>query len=317
MARRKQPLVFSGSGSGSFTAAVCKHLDVRPGACGAKHFSEGNTFVRVGENVRGEDVFFVQSLSYPVNDHFMEILFYADAFKRASAASVTAVIPFFSYGKGDKKDEPRVSIRGRVCADCLEAAGVDRIVTMDLHAPQIQGFFRIPVDHLYALPVIAGHFKKKMRRGQPWIVAAPDVGAAQMANAYARALDAHTVIAEKIRTDHREKAYVNRIIGHGDGCNALIVDDFTITGGTLIATAQRLQQEGAREIYAAVSHGVLTPGSAERIDASPIKELVMTDTLEYRFEALPKKASEVSVLFAAAIRNIYNKTSVSKLFEAT
>lgn len=312
-----QLLIFGGSASPRFTESICRELGVTPGKCDSRHFSEGNTFVRVLENVRGRDIFFVQSLSYPVNDHFMEMLFYIDAFKRASAKSVTAVIPFFSYGKGDKKDEPRVSIRARVCADCLEAAGVDRIVTMDLHAPQIQGFFRVPVDHLYALPVIAGHFKPRVTTGE-WVVVAPDVGAATMANGYAKALNAKTVIAEKIRKDHREEATVQRLIGHVAGKNALIVDDFTNSGGTLIATAERLRAENAADIYAAVAHGVLTRGSVARIAASPIKELVITDTIEYRFEPLPPSVTVVTAapLFAKAIRNIHNQTSVSALFEA-
>jgi len=307
-------LIFPGSGSRKLTLAICKYLRVKPGKCAAMHYAEGNTFVRVGENVRGRDVFFVQSLSYPVNDHLMEILFYIDAFKRASANSVTAVIPFFSYGKGDKKDEPRVSIRARVVADCLEAAGVDRIVTMDLHAPQIQGFFHVPVDHLYALPVIADHFRRKVSKN--WVIVAPDVGAAKMANGYARALGAQTVIAEKTRTGLRQAAKVNRIIGRVSGQHALIVDDFTITGGTLIATAERLKAEKAKNVYAAVAHGVLTKGSAALIQASPIKELIVTDTLQYRFEPLPKKVQVVSTaaLFAKAIRNIHRQTSVSKLF---
>jgi len=315
MAARDKLLIFPGSGSRDFTDAVCRHLRVKPGLCEALHFSEGNTLVRVLENVRGRDVFFVQSLSYHVNDHLMEILFYADAFRRASAKSVTAVIPYFSYGKGDKKDEPRVSIRARVVADCLEAAGVDRIVTMDLHAPQIQGFFRVPVDHLYGLPVIAAHFRKKVNRD--WAIVAPDVGAAKMANAYAQVFGASTVIAEKMRDGHREKAFVQRIIGEVRGRNALIVDDFTITGGTLIATAKKLREEGAGDIYAAVAHGVLTAGSAARIDASPIKEMIVTDTIEYRFEPPPKKLRVVSTakLFAQAINNIFRQTSVSKLFE--
>ncbi|MBN2562962.1 MAG: ribose-phosphate diphosphokinase [Phycisphaerae bacterium] len=315
MPKDNKLLIFAGSGSQQFTAAVCKELGVSPGECSAKHFSEGNTFVRVGENVRGKDVFFVQSLSYPVNDLFMEMLFYVDAFKRASASSVTAVIPFFSYGKGDKKDEPRVSIRARVCADCLEAAGVDRIVTMDLHAPQIQGFFHVPVDHLYAMPTIAPYFRKKVRSN--WVVVAPDVGAAKMANGYAKTLGAQTVIAEKTRKNHREEAIVKRIIGEVAGRNALIVDDFTTTGGTLIATAERLKLEDAQDVYAAVAHGVLTKGSAERIDASPIKELVITNSLEYRFEPLSKKVKVLSAapLFAKAIRNIHRRTSVSALFD--
>ncbi|MFQ5410995.1 MAG: ribose-phosphate diphosphokinase [Phycisphaerae bacterium] len=307
-------LIFSGSGSRKLTTAICRNLGVKPGKCDARHYAEGNTFVRVGENVRGRDVFFVQSLCYPVNDHLMEILFYIDAFKRASANSVTAVIPFFSYGKGDKKDEPRVSIRARVVADCLEAAGVDRIVTMDLHAPQIQGFFHVPVDHLYALPAIVSHFKRKVTRN--WVIVAPDVGAAKMANGYAQALGAKTVIAEKTRTGNRHTARVERIIGRVGGRKALIVDDFTITGGTLIATAERLEADGAGDIYAAVAHGVMTKGSAARIQASPIKQMVMTDTLEYRFESHSPKVKVISTaaLFAKAINNIHRQTSVSKLF---
>jgi len=315
MPQRDKLLIFAGSASPGFTAAICAELGVAAGKCDAKHFSEGNTFVRVLENVRGKDVYFVQSLSYPVNDHFVELLFYIDAFKRASARSVTAVIPYFSYGKGDKKDEPRVSIRARVCADCLEAAGVDRIVTMDLHAPQIQGFFRVPVDHLFALPVIAGYFKPKVTGD--WVVVAPDVGAAAMANGYAKTLGAKTVIAEKTRKDHREEAYVNRLIGHVAGRNALIVDDFTISGGTLIATAERLRAENAGDIYAAVAHGVLTKGCAARLAASPIKEMIITDTIEHRFEALPPMVKVVSAapLFARAIHNIHHHASVSALFD--
>lgn len=309
-----QLLIFAGSASPAFTAAICRRLGVTPGRCSAAHFSEGNTFVRVGENVRGKDVFIVQTLSFPVNDNFVELLFYIDAFKRASANSVTAVIPFFSYGKGDKKDEPRVSIRARVCADCLEAAGVDRIVTMDLHAPQIQGFFNIPVDHLYALPVFVARVRRRMTGN--WVVVAPDVGAAKMANGYAKLLGAEVVIAEKTRPDRRERTVVRRIIGEVAGRHALMVDDFTTTGGTLIATAEKLVAEGAKDVYAAVTHGVLAKGSAARIDASPIKELLITDSLEYRFEPLPRKVRVVSVapLFAKAIRNIHRQTSISELF---
>jgi ribose-phosphate pyrophosphokinase len=316
MAQNRNPLVFGGSSSPRLTGAICRHLKIKPGRCEAVRFSEGNTFVRVRENVRGRDVFLVATLSRPVNDRFMEILFYVDAFRRASAASVTAVIPFFSYGKGDKKDEPRVSIRARVCAECLEAAGVDRIVTMDLHAPQIQGFFRVPVDHLYGLPLIADYYRPRIKDGS-WVVVAPDVGFGEMARRYARVLGAKTVIAEKIRVHHDERAKVDRIIGHVAGRRALIVDDFITTGGTLIATAERLAAEGAKEIYAGITHGVLGPGALDRIERSAIRKLVMTDTLEHEAKGLPKKIHVVSAapLFARAIRNIYKKTSVSQLFD--
>jgi ribose-phosphate pyrophosphokinase len=277
-------------------------------------FSEGNTFVRVLENVRGRDVFVVQGISYPVNDNFVELLFWIDAFKRASASQVTAVIPFLSYAKGDKKDEPRVSIRARVCADCIERAGADRVLTMDLHSPQIQGFFQRPVDHLLAMPVICDYFKKKGI--EHLAVASTDVGFGKQASKYADLLDAPVVIGNKERPDHSEQARVWSVIGDVQGRNVLIVDDIVFTGGSLIAMAQAVKAQGARDVYAAVSHGVLAPGAAAKIAASQIKELVITDTLEYRFEDLPPNVRVLSVapLFADAIRSIHECTSISRLF---
>jgi len=315
MATSSSLAIFGGCGSPRLAKAIARRLRSRLGRCQTLHFSDGNTFVRVLDNVRGKDVFLVQTLSRPVNDRFMELLFYIDAFRRASAGSITAVIPFFSYGKGDKKDEPRVSIRARVCADCLESAGVDRIVTMDLHAPQIQGFFRVPVDHLYGLSLIARHYRQRTARGD-WVVVAPDVGFGEMARHYARALGARTVIAEKVRDAHDEKARVERIIGRVSGCNALIVDDFVTTGGTLIATAERLKAEGARSVFAGVTHAVLGADAARRLDASPIEELLVTDTLEHAPRELGKKirVATAAPLFAEAIRSIHLRTSVSRLF---
>jgi len=315
MSEADRLLVFAGSASPRLTADICARLGIPVASSEARHFSEGNTFVRIGDNVRGADCFIVQTLSAPVNDRFMELLFTIDACKRASAASVTAVIPFFSYGKGDKKDEPRVSIRARVCADCLEAAGVDRVVTMDLHAPQIQGFFRVPVDHLFALPIIAEACRERL--GGDGVVVAPDVGFGEMARRYAKVLGAQTCIAEKIRTAHDEVAHVTRIIGDVAGKRALIVDDFVTTGGTIVATAEQLMRVGATEVMAGVSHGVLGRGAAAKLDGSPLRELVITDTIEHRFEPLPRKVRVVSAadLFARAIRNIFERTSVSTLFD--
>ena len=209
--------------------------------------------MRVLENVRGRDVFLVQGTAFPANDNFMELLFWIDALKRASARSVTAVIPYFSYAKGDKKDEPRVSIRARVCADAIEAAGVDRVVTLDLHAPQVQGFFKVPVDDLYAMPVLCDAIAAKALGDL--VVVAPDAGFAKKARQWSRRLHAPLAIADKQRVDHSESAEVVELIGSVEGRAALIVDDFTISAGTLADAARVLVERGATSVHAAVTHG--------------------------------------------------------------
>jgi ribose-phosphate pyrophosphokinase len=306
--------VFAGTANPKLASEICRYLGIDLSPSEAVRFSEGNTFVRVSANVRGRDVFVVQGISYPVNDNFVELLFWIDAFKRASASQVTAVIPFFSYAKGDKKDEPRVSIRARVCADCIEGAGADRVLTMDLHSPQIQGFFQRPVDHLHAMPVICDYFKKKAIPNLA--VASTDVGFGKQAAKFAEMLDAPVVIGNKERPDHSEQAKVWSVIGEVKDRNVLIVDDIIFTGGSVISMVDAIKEKGARDVYAAVSHGVLSPGAAAKIAASPIKELVITDTLEYRFEHLPPNAHILSVapLFAEAIRSIHERTSISRLF---
>ena len=308
-------LVFGGSASPRLTKEICGHLGVKVGLGEVLRFSEGNLFVRVLENVRGRHVYLVQSTVFPANDHFMELLFWIDALKRASAASVTAVVPYFSYAKGDKKDEPRVSIRARVCADAIEVAGADRVVTMDLHAPQIQGFFRVPVDDLYAMPYLCEALRAE-ELADPVIVA-PDAGFAKRARQYARRLGAPLAIADKIRADHSEQAAVIEVIGEVDGRDAILVDDFVISGGTLIEAAEQLLARGARSVIAAVSHGVFSAGSMERLDASPIRRLVTTDTIETQPVTLSRKVRVVSVapLFAEAIRRIHRRESISVLFE--
>ncbi|NJN15712.1 MAG: ribose-phosphate diphosphokinase [Oscillochloris sp.] len=312
---RDNTLIFAGSTSRQLTARICDQLDLTPGQNETVIFSEGNTFVRVLENVRGREVFIVQSTVFPTNDSFMELLFWIDALKRASATSVTAVIPFFSYAKGDKKDEPRVSIRARVCADCIEAAGADRVVTMDLHAPQIQGFFRIPVDNLYAQPVLVQRVKQLGL--EHLVVVSPDAGFVKAARRYAHALEASLAFANKERTGHNEQAAVHEIIGDVAGRPALIVDDFTISGGTLAEVAHHLVAYGAGPIYALVSHGILTGGAIERISASPIQTLFITDTIEKRPVPLNNRIEVVSVapLFAEAIRRIRTRASVSEMFQ--
>jgi ribose-phosphate pyrophosphokinase len=307
--------IFAGTSGKSLGNAICEMLGMHAARSEMQVFSEGNVFVRVLENVRGRDVFIIQGTDYPVNDNFMELLFWIDAFKRASATQVTAVIPYFSYAKGDKKDEPRVSIRARVCADCIEAAGADRVLTMDLHSPQIQGFFKIPVDHLYAMPVLVEYFRAK--EIPDLVVAAPDVGFGKQAYRFGEMMHAPVVFGNKMRRAHDEKAEMLDIVGQVNGKNVLIVDDFTITGGTLIEMAVGCKKRGAKDIYACVSHGVFSRGSALKVAQSPIKELVLTDTIEYRFEPLPPSCKIISVarLFAEAIRSIHRRESVSRLFD--
>lgn len=307
-------LVFGGSGSPRLAQKICDYLGMSVGQGEVLRFSEGNLFVRIQENVRGRRVYLIQSTAFPANDNFMEMLFWIDAFKRASAESVTVVMPYFSYAKGDKKDEPRVSIRARVCADAIEAAGADRLVVMDLHAPQIQGFFKIPVDDLYALPVLCERIKTLDL--PELIVVAPDAGFAKKARRYAVYLETSMALADKERPDHNEQAEVIELIGDVEGKTALIVDDFTISGGTLVEVAHKLLERGARAVYAAVSHGVFSSGSMERIAASPIQRLFVTDTVETQPVALGPQIEVVSVapLFGEAIRRIHNRESISVLF---
>ena len=306
--------ILGGSCNVQFSKAISEYLNVSLLPCEAHVFSEGNVFVRILENVRGRDAYIIQGVSYPVNDNFVELLFWIDALKRASAQHVTAVIPFFSYAKGDKKDEPRVSIRARVCADAMEAAGADRVLTMDLHSPQIQGFFGIPVDHLYGRQVLCEYIRSLGIKDL--VVCSPDTGFAKDAASYADLLNVPVVIGNKQRKDHTEKANVLEVIGDVEDKNVVLVDDFTITGGSLISMATLLKERGAKEIYAAVTHGVLSEGAAEKIENSDIKQMFLTDTIERRVERLPNNVSIVSVapLFARAIRSIHDRASVSELF---
>lgn len=310
-----EAMIFGGSGSRRLSRAICDHIGVPLGDSEVLRFSEGNLFVRVKENVRGRHVYIVQSTAFSANDNFMELLFWLDALKRASAASVTAIVPYFSYAKGDKKDEPRVSIRARVCADAIEAAGADRVVTVDLHAPQIQGFFKVPVDDLYALPALITAIRAK--GFEDLVVVAPDAGFVKKARLFSNALGARLAIADKERPSHDESAEVLEVIGDVEGCSALIVDDFTISAGTLCEVAEELVARGARSVHAAVSHGVLAAGAIERIERSPLESLLMTDSVETQPEALGSKIQVVSIapLLAEAIRRIHARESISVLFQ--
>lgn len=312
------PALLGGRTSRAFATAVAAQTGVPLLESEVMRFSDGNTFVRILENVRGRHVFIVQSVSYPVNDSFMELLFWIDAARRASAAEVTAVIPYFGYAKGDKKDEPRVSIRARVCADALEVAGAQRVLFMDLHAPQIQGFFRVPVDHLYA---IGPQCEDMLRLGlRAPILVACDAGFAKNATRYAEQLRWPLVIGDKTRAGHLERIAQVKLYGADvAGKDAVIVDDFTVSGGTLAAVAGALVAQGARSVRAYVTHAPLAPSAAALLDDSGIEEIVTTDTVECLEGAAPQRLRRITVtpLFARAIEAIQHQRSISTLFAAT
>jgi ribose-phosphate pyrophosphokinase len=307
--------IFAGSSGAAFAHKMCKFMDVEVGQSEAFTFSDGNIFVRIGETVRAKDVYLVQSIGLKPNDEFVEILFWVDAIKRASASSVTVIMPYFSYAKGDKKDEPRVSIRARVCAESIELAGADRVVTMDLHSHQIQGFFKKPVDHLFALPVLCESIKQMNL--SDLVVVSPDAGFAKQARKYADYLGASLALGDKTRKDHNERAEVMEIIGDVQGKTALIVDDFSISGGTLIELSKWLKQKGATKIIACLSHLVLTEAAVKKLDESPIELIIGTDSVANPYLVQSGKIKVVSVasLFGEAISRIHKSESVSPLFE--
>lgn len=308
--------IFAGSTGGAFAKKMCKYLGTDLGKSEVIHFSDGNIFVRIQETVRDHDVYLIQPIGLDPNNELVEILFWIDAFKRASASSITVIIPYFGYAKGDKKDEPRVSIRARVCADCIETAGADRVITMDLHSPQVQGFFRIPMDHLYSLPMLC-EVVKGMGLSENMVVVSPDAGFAKTARKYADYLGTPVAIGDKTRVAHDEKAEILELIGDVDGKDCMIVDDFTISGGTLADIAKVLKAKGAKRILACLGHNMLREKGVKRIDESPIEMLISTDTVENPYITASKKMVTVSVapLFAEAVLRIHERVSVSTLFE--
>jgi ribose-phosphate pyrophosphokinase len=316
---RDRLVVVGGRSHPEFVAAVCRQLAHPVGGVRLRTFSDGAIEVKLEENVRGRDVFIVQSGQANPNDHLMELLFLVDAARRASARSITAVLPYFPYGKGDKKDEPRVSIRARVVADALEVAGTGRVLTVDLHAGQLQGFFHVPVDNLYALPVLAGELERMVRAGElvrPVIVA-PDAGRAKLARDFMRrleAVDAGVAIGDKVRPTHDERSEVTALLGDVVGRDAVIVDDIIFTGGTLCNMAEVVKARGARSVRALATHALLTDDAGQKIRASPLVEVLVTDTVPVP-PAPRVRAVSVAPLFAAAIRSIYEETSISRLFE--
>ncbi len=308
--------IFAGSSGEKFTEKICNYLNIKPGKSEVINFTEGNIMVRSNETVRDKDVYLVQSIGLRPNNEFTEILFWMDAFKRASAQSVTAIIPFFSYAQGDKKDEPRVSIRGRVCAESIELAGADRVITMDLHSPQIQGFFKKPVDHLYAMPILCEYFKNNYDLSNT-VVVSPDAGFAKEARRYSAYLNRPVAIGDKRRLYHDENAEILEIIGDVKGRDALIFDDFSISGGTLVDLAKSLKNRGANKVFAGLSHILLNDKGVNRIENSPIEKVVSTDSVNNNLVTDSERIKLVSVapLFAETIYRVHNGFSVSSLFE--
>jgi len=308
--------VFSGSANVELTKKICEHLGVPMGDSKVIPFSEGNIYVKVNELVRGDDVYIVQTIGINPNNEFMELLFWIDAFNRAGVNSITAIIPFFSYAKADKKDEPRVSIRARVCADCLEVVGVDKVITMDLHSPQIQGFFRKPVDHLRASNIFCDYIKEK-GLDVGGIIVSPDEGFAKNARYYSNRLRMPLAIGNKQRPNHEEKAEILNVIGDVKGKTAVIVDDFTTSCGTLCAIARTLKKNGAEDIIAFVSHAPLSEAGVAALEESDISKLVTTDTVynEHNLACEKIEILSVSNLFARAIKTISENGSISELFK--
>ena len=304
--------ILSGSAHPALSQLICQNLGVEPCAAELTTFPDGETFVQIHENIRGGDIFIVQPTCPPTNQNLMELLIMVDAVRRASAARITAVLPFFGYARQDRKDRPRVPITAKLVANLLVAAGVQRVLTIDLHAGQIQGFFDIPVDHLYAAPVL---IKAVRERGidQDLVVVSPDVGGIKMTHAFAKTLKAPMAIVAKNRVS-AEEVEAHTIIGDVAGKNVLLVDDLTETAGTLTAAANLLLEHGAKKIYAGVSHAVLGEKGHARINASPIVELLATNSTP---QAVGDKvtALDVSPLLAQAIRRIHDNESVTSLFD--
>lgn len=309
--------IFAGRSGIPFAKKMCAYLGTQVGDSETIVFSEGNTFVRINESIRDKDVYIVQPIGRNPNDEFVELLFWIDAFKRASADSVTAIIPYFSYAKGDKKDEPRVSIRARVCAESIELAGADRVITMDLHSPQVQGFFKKPVDHLYAQPLLCEYVRRLGLVDDDLVVVSPDAGFAKRARQFASELGRPVAIGDKMRSGHDENAKVLEIIGEVKGKNCLIVDDFSISGGTLIDIALGLKDKGANRIYAALSHNVLNAKGIQRIEDSPIEVLISTDTVDCPEAKNSKKIKIISAapMFAQSVKVIHDRAPMSNLFK--
>ena len=304
--------VFAGNASRELAQSICDQLKTPIGDCEVSRFEDGEVSVKFNENIRGSDVFVVQATGAPA-ENLMELLVMLDAAKRASARRVTAVIPYFGYARKDRKDQPRAPISAKLVANLITVAGADRALTMDLHSAQIQGFFDIPFDHLYAAPVLIEYFQQ--RKMTDLMVVAPDIGSVKMARAYAKRLGAELGLVDK-RRPKADSVEVMNLIGDVEGRNVVMFDDVVTTARTLCQAAEAIRKAGARSVRAGVTHGVFGPGAFERIAASPIEELVVTDTVNHHVSPLPKNIVELSVagLLGEAVQRIHEERSLSSLF---
>jgi ribose-phosphate pyrophosphokinase len=303
--------VFAGRSNRPLAEKIATALGKPLGSIDIRNFSDGEMWVKYSENIRGCELFIVQSTNPPA-ENLLELLIMIDAAKRASASRICAVIPYFGYARQDRKDQPRVAISAKLIADLITEAGADRVITMDLHAPQIQGFFNIPVDHLYSSAVLVKHFRDA--NIPDLAVCSADVGGIKMARAYAKRLDAGLVVIDKRRPKQNETE-VMKVIGEVERKNILIVDDLVDTAGTMVSAVEALQDGGAHDVYATCTHPVLSGKAMDRINGSNLKKLVVTDTLPLRVESPKIEVESVAQLFAEAIRRSYKHQSISSLFD--
>jgi ribose-phosphate pyrophosphokinase len=307
--------IYHGNANPDLARKICRYLSTEPGKLEVFQFANENIFVKILDNVREKDVFLIQPTCHPVNQSIMELLIMIDAFKRASAGRITAVVPFYAYGRSDKKDQPRVPITARLIADMITVAGADRVLTMDLHQGQIQGFFNIPVDELTAVHILSNYFRTK---GIEELVVVTDLGFAKRARAFAELLDAPLAIIEKRRVGNLDRAELMNVIGEVRGRRAIIVDDEIDTASTLIEIVRALDREGVHEIYACATHGVLSDPAIERIRDSSLREVVLTDSIPLPPAKRLSKITTLSVapLIGEAIKRIHRGESVGALFSS-
>ncbi len=308
--------IFTGNANARLVRSICDYLDLDLGRAEVKSFSDGETSVELGENVRGMDVFVIQPTCAPANTHLMELLILLDTIRRASAKRITAVIPYYGYARQDRKVKPRSPITAKLVADLISTSGANRVLSMDLHAGQIQGFFNIPVDHLFAMPVLLDETRSLISRGETITVVSPDAGGVERARAFAKRLNADLAIADK-RRERVNVAEVMRIVGDVKGKTAVIVDDIVDTAGSLTQTAEAVKQDGAERVLAMITHPVLSHQAVKVIEESPLERLVVTDSIPLRSDADASAKitiAAVAKLLGEAIRRIHDEESVSSLF---